>query len=164
MYLHPFQLLDRFHQNLCLACRDPQSRLRSLHLAVLGEMPETPGDVFSVAAEHVLNLDRLLRRIEHDLAPMSHGILEPMVTGVLADEALSPRADFELDAQSRPRRIGHPGYGRSDAFYWATGKFHALKTCNSWASDRMRVAGVKASIWPPFVQGFVWRYRKVSAD
>jgi len=28
----------------------------------------------------------------------------------------------------------------------------------------MRVAGVKASIWPPFVQGFVWRYRKVSAD
>jgi uncharacterized protein (TIGR02117 family) len=74
------------------------------------------------------------------------------------------RADFELDAQSRPRRIGHPGYGRSDAFYWATGKFHALKTCNSWASDRMRVAGVKASIWPPFVQGFVWRYRKVSAD
>ena len=39
-----------------------------------------------------------------------------------------------------------------------------LKTCNSWASDRMRLAGVKTSIWPPFVQGFVWRYRKVSAD
>ena len=74
------------------------------------------------------------------------------------------RADFEVDDQGRPRRIDHPGYGRSDAFYWATGKFHALKTCNTWASGRMRIAGVKTSIWPPFVQGFVWRYRKVSAD
>jgi uncharacterized protein (TIGR02117 family) len=74
------------------------------------------------------------------------------------------RADFARDERGRPRRIDHPGYGRSDAFYWATGKFHALKTCNTWASDRMRVAGVKTSIWPPFVQGFVWRYRKLSAD
>jgi uncharacterized protein (TIGR02117 family) len=74
------------------------------------------------------------------------------------------RADFELDEQGRPRRIDHPGYGPSDAFYWATGKFHALKTCNTWASDRMRIAGVKTSIWPPFVQGFTWRYREVNAD
>ena len=74
------------------------------------------------------------------------------------------RADFALDDQGRPRRIDHPGYGPSDAFYWATGKFHALKTCNTWASDRMRIAGVKTSLWPPFVQGFVWRYRTVGAD
>jgi uncharacterized protein (TIGR02117 family) len=74
------------------------------------------------------------------------------------------RADFELDEQGRPRRINHPGYGPSDAFYWATGKFHALKTCNTWASDRMRIAGVKTSVWPPFVQGFTWRYREVNAD
>jgi uncharacterized protein (TIGR02117 family) len=74
------------------------------------------------------------------------------------------RADFERDERGSPRRIDHPGYGRSDAFYWAAGKFHALKTCNTWAADRMRIAGVKTSIWPPFVQGFTWRYRKVSAD
>lgn len=72
------------------------------------------------------------------------------------------RADFRLDAKGRPERIDHPGYGPSDAFYWASGKFHALKTCNSWAADRLRIAGVKTSLWPPFVQGFVWRYRKVT--
>ncbi len=69
------------------------------------------------------------------------------------------RADFQLDEASRPKRIDRPGYGRSDAFYWATGKFHALKTCNTWAAGRLRVAGVETSLWPPFVQGLVWRYR-----
>ncbi|HVM39039.1 MAG TPA: DUF2459 domain-containing protein, partial [Sphingomicrobium sp.] len=72
------------------------------------------------------------------------------------------RADFALDASGRPRRIDHPGYGRSDAFYRATGKASALRTCNSWAADRLRLAGVKTSLWPPFVQGLVWRYRRVS--
>jgi len=69
------------------------------------------------------------------------------------------RADFRLDADGRFVRIDAPGYGRSDAFYWATGKFHALKTCNTWAAGRLRVAGVETSLWPPFVQGLVWRYR-----
>ena len=69
------------------------------------------------------------------------------------------RSDFQLDATGRPKRIDHPGYGPADAFYWATGKFHALKTCNTWAAGRLRVAGVKTSLWPPFVQGLVWRYR-----
>lgn len=74
------------------------------------------------------------------------------------------RADFKLNADSKPERIDHPGYGRSDAFYWANGKFHALKTCNSWAADRLRLAGVKTSLWPPFAQGLNWRYRRISAD
>ena len=70
------------------------------------------------------------------------------------------RADFQL-VEGRPLRLDHPGYGRSDAFYRATGRFNALKTCNTWAAGRLRVAGVKTSVWPPFVQGFVWRYRTV---
>ena len=74
------------------------------------------------------------------------------------------RVDFALDERGRARRIDHSGYGRSDAFYWATGKFHALKTCNTWAASRFRLAGIRTSLWPPFVQGFVWRYRKVSED
>ena len=69
------------------------------------------------------------------------------------------RADFQLDESGKPTLIDHPGYGPSDAFYWATGKFNALKTCNTWAAGRLRVAGVETSLWPPFVQGLVWRYR-----
>jgi uncharacterized protein (TIGR02117 family) len=73
------------------------------------------------------------------------------------------RADFQLGANGRAKLIDHPGYGRSDAFYWATGKFHALKTCNTWAAGRLRLAGIETSLWPPFVQGLVWRYRPASS-
>ena len=70
------------------------------------------------------------------------------------------RSDFDLNARGRPRHIDHPGYGPADAFYRATGKASAIRTCNSWAADKLRLAGVKTSLWPPFAQGLVWRYRK----
>jgi uncharacterized protein (TIGR02117 family) len=70
------------------------------------------------------------------------------------------RSDFALDRNGRPQRIDHPGYGPSDAFYQANGKASALKTCNSWAAGRLRLAGVRTSLWPPFAQGLVWRYRR----
>jgi uncharacterized protein (TIGR02117 family) len=70
------------------------------------------------------------------------------------------RADFALDAKGRPIRIDHPGYGPSDAFYRATGKANAVRTCNAVAAQWLRLAGVKTSLWPPFAQGLVWRYRE----
>jgi uncharacterized protein (TIGR02117 family) len=70
------------------------------------------------------------------------------------------RADFALDSQGRPIRINHPGYGPSDAFYQAVGKASAFRTCNSWVADRLRLAGVRTSLWPPFAQGLLWRYRR----
>ena len=70
------------------------------------------------------------------------------------------RADFALDAEGRPQRIAHRGYGPSDAFYRAVGKESALRTSNTWVARWLRLAGVRASLWPPFVQGLVWRYRR----
>lgn len=64
------------------------------------------------------------------------------------------------DFGGRPDLIDHPGYGPRDAFYRATGKASALRTCNNWAAGRLRLAGVETSLWPPFVQGLTWRYRK----
>jgi uncharacterized protein (TIGR02117 family) len=70
------------------------------------------------------------------------------------------RADLALDGRGRPQRIDHPGYGRSDAFYKATGKANAVRTCNAVAAGWLGLAGVKVSVWPPFVPGLLWRYRK----
>jgi uncharacterized protein (TIGR02117 family) len=72
------------------------------------------------------------------------------------------RADFALDARGRPQRIDHPGYGPSDAFYRATGKANAVRTCNAVAARWLALAGIETSVWPPFVNGLVWRYRKYS--
>lgn len=71
------------------------------------------------------------------------------------------RADFALDSRGKPIRIDHPGYGPSDAFYRAVGKESMFKTCNSWVAGRLRLAGVETSLWPPFVEGLIWRYRRV---
>ena len=70
------------------------------------------------------------------------------------------RADFALDSRGRPERLAHSGYGCCDAFYRAQGKESAVRTCNVWAARWLRLAGVKTSLWTPFVQGLVWRYRK----
>ena len=73
------------------------------------------------------------------------------------------RADFKLTNEGAPVWIDHPGYNRSDAFYWSSaGRFSALSTCNSWVADKLRIARVETSLWPPFVQGLVWRYRKAN--
>lgn len=69
-------------------------------------------------------------------------------------------AAIRSDFGGPPKRLDHPGYGPGDAFYRATGKASAVRTCNSWAADRLRLAGVRTSLWPPFVQGLVWRYRR----
>ena len=73
----------------------------------------------------------------------------------------SIRAEFALDANGRPQRIDHPGYDCCDAFYRGVGTASILSTCNSWVADRLRLARIKASLWPPFIPGLVWRYRKV---
>jgi uncharacterized protein (TIGR02117 family) len=73
------------------------------------------------------------------------------------------RADFALDQAGRPQRIAHPGYDCCDAFYRAVGKESALRTCNSWVARWLRLAGVKTSLWPPFVDGLTWRYRRVQS-
>jgi len=69
------------------------------------------------------------------------------------------RAGFVLDSAGRPIRIDHPGYGPRDAFYRGSGKANAIHTCNQWAASRLRLAGVKAPLWSPFVQGLVAYYR-----
>jgi len=72
----------------------------------------------------------------------------------------SIRAGFQLDAEGKPIRIDHPGYGIGDSFYRGVGKANAIHTCNQWAAGRLRLAGVEAPLWSPFVQGLVWRYRE----
>ena len=71
----------------------------------------------------------------------------------------SIRAGFRLDADGKPIRIDHPGYGPRDAFYEGVGKANAIHTCNQWAASRLRLAGVEAPLWSPFVNGLTWRYR-----
>jgi uncharacterized protein (TIGR02117 family) len=66
------------------------------------------------------------------------------------------RSEFR---DGRAQKIAHKGYGASDAFYLGNGKTSAFNTCNNWVAGRLRLAGVEAPLWSPFVQGLAWRYR-----
>ena len=71
------------------------------------------------------------------------------------------RSSFRLDEEPNMFiRINHPGYGFDDAFYRGVGRASAVNTCNVWAADMLRVAGVRTSLWSPFAQGLDWRYRQ----
>ena len=71
----------------------------------------------------------------------------------------SIRGDFDLDSNSRPQRLDHPGYTAADRFYRGVGKTSAVQTCNQWVASRLRLAGVKAPLWTPFTGGLTARYR-----
>ena len=64
---------------------------------------------------------------------------------------------------SRLQKIDHKGYGRADAFYLGVGHANAFNTCNQWTVERLRLAGVRTSLWSPFTKGVVWRYRKIGS-
>jgi uncharacterized protein (TIGR02117 family) len=66
------------------------------------------------------------------------------------------RAEFD----GPPRRIDHAGYGSDDAFYEGRGHASAVQTCNQWVADKLRLAGIRTSLWSPLPNGLMWRYRK----
>ena len=75
------------------------------------------------------------------------------------------RADFALDASGqaaadrpsglRPARRFLPG-----RLARPTRSAPATPSAAHW----LRLAGVKTSLWPPFVHGLIWRYRRMNAD
>ncbi len=42
------------------------------------------------------------------------------------------------------------GYGSYDVFYPARGRYSAARTCNAWAGEALRHAGVRMGAWTPF--------------
>ncbi|MBM7405322.1 MULTISPECIES: TIGR02117 family protein [Sphingomonas] len=58
------------------------------------------------------------------------------------------RASFAVGPDGRAGSV--PGYGRSDAFYAAHGRYSAIRTCNSWTGEALRHAGVRMGAWTPF--------------
>ncbi|GAA0442253.1 MULTISPECIES: TIGR02117 family protein [Sphingomonas] len=58
------------------------------------------------------------------------------------------RGSFAVGPDGRAGSV--PGYGRSDAFYAAHGRYSTIRTCNSWTGEALRHAGVRMGAWTPF--------------
>lgn len=91
--------------------------------------------------------DRTVLHVEH--LPLPAADADSRAVVLRPDEyrrlAAFVRASFAPGA-----RWHRPGYGKSDAFYAATGRYSAVHTCNAWTGDALAAAGVRIGVWTPF--------------
>ena len=45
---------------------------------------------------------------------------------------------------------GASGFGATDAFYEARGRYHPFFTCNTWCNLALKRAGLPCCVWTPF--------------
>ena len=67
---------------------------------------------------------------------------------------------FETDSMGLPRQIVGASFTNHDAFYDAKGKYSLFYTCNTWANDGLKFAGLKACYWTAFKGGIFEQYDK----
>jgi uncharacterized protein (TIGR02117 family) len=99
--------------------------------------------------------------------------LEPEPGDRVATELLSEQEYHRLagyvsrslvrGADGRPVIYPDSGYGDHDAFYAATGRYSALRTCNDWLATGLLEAGVPTPRWTPFALPILWWLNKPTA-
>lgn len=96
--------------------------------------------------------DRVLVHVDHVPAPVAGGDVRAVV--------LRPAEYRRLAAYLRASMAARPGhrfgYGANDAFYDGRGRYSAVRTCNAWAGDALRFAGVRVGAWTPFPATVLW--------
>jgi uncharacterized protein (TIGR02117 family) len=98
-----------------------------------------------------LTLDRSVMHIDvAGLIPEPH----PVVTGFdIGDAAFGRLMDFVEESfeasNGGPILIMNAGYGATDQFFEAKGRFNALVGCNTWTARALREAGLRTGWWNP---------------
>jgi len=67
------------------------------------------------------------------------------------------RGSFRRDGAGAVMPLRGSGYGPTDLFYEAVGRYSLYDTCNEWTAKGLRAAGVTVGAWTPF-EGGVMRW------
>ncbi|MCP1994505.1 TIGR02117 family protein [Flavobacterium sp. HSC-61S13] len=70
------------------------------------------------------------------------------------------QASFDRDSNGNYILITAPTYGKNDSFYEAKRTYGLFYTCNTWANNALKAAGMKACFWTAFDRGILYQYRK----
>ena len=70
------------------------------------------------------------------------------------------KESFTQNEVGLPVSIPNLHYSQSDAFYHAKGSLTLLNTCNTWTNNALKQAGLRASLWTPFVEGIFYSYSR----
>ncbi|MFD2918411.1 TIGR02117 family protein [Terrimonas rubra] len=68
---------------------------------------------------------------------------------------------FDLDAGGNTVHIPsvNDGYGSTDAFYEAKGRYSLFYSCNTWANNALKAAEQKACLWTVTDKGIFYQYK-----
>lgn len=97
-----------------------------------------------------------LLHVDHVAPPRPGDSIRPITVTPAQYRAIAARIRrfFILGEDGRPTVIR--GYGATDVFYEATGRYSAFDTCNEWTGSVLREAGVRVGRWTPFSFGLMW--------
>ncbi|UVO49603.1 TIGR02117 family protein [Sphingomonas sp. SUN019] len=96
--------------------------------------------------------NRTLLHVEHIAAPHVGGDVRAVVLRPVEYRRLAAYVRATLVERGEH----HPGYAGYDVFYPARGRYDAYRTCNAWAGDALRFAGVRVGAWTPFPATVLW--------
>ena len=101
-----------------------------------------------------------LMHVYHERRPVAGDGQRPIVLTVAQYRRLARfvESSFDRDGSGNAIPLIGQGYGQSDVFYEARGGYNLYYTCNEWAGDALRDAGVRVGIWTPFTQSIMWRF------
>lgn len=68
---------------------------------------------------------------------------------------------FETDASGNSIHIEsvNDGYGSTDAFYEANGRYDLFHTCNTWANSALKACDQRACLWTALDGGIFYQYK-----
>ena len=67
-------------------------------------------------------------------------------------------SSFKTDSINNFELIPHAYYGNHDSFYEAKGNYSLFFTCNTWANNALKSAGLRTCLWTPFDKGIFYHY------
>jgi uncharacterized protein (TIGR02117 family) len=91
-----------------------------------------------------------LLHVAHYVRPAPAAGIRPVRLTRTQYRALVRRVEAALPLGATAR---YPGYGGSDVFYAARGRYTPARNCNQWTSDSLAAAGVRTGRWTPFAGG-----------
>ena len=101
-----------------------------------------------------------LMHVDHEFAPAAAADQRPVTLSHEQYRRLAGfiRASFADGDAGAPTPLLGTGYGRSDIFYFARGRYNLFRTSNEWTGAALRAAGVRMGVWTPFSASVMGRF------
>lgn len=127
------------------------------------QTPEWKDLKFSVAFKAMFHLgSSAIHATFYDKITTGDDCKEIMISNKQYDKlVMYIKQTFKTDADGKSIHIPSvdDGYGSTDVFYEANGKYDLFHTCNTWANSALKACDQRACLWTALDGGIFYQYR-----